>query len=103
MIKLTEDEAIRQKQGHQIKEVCSLPGWKEVVLPLLELKIRSVVVDPRKFTVDAEYLSAQRTAWAYGQAYSDLLGILDQMQEESEALTEKEKGEKVDKLAEAMS
>ena len=102
-IKLSQEEALRQQQGWQVKETCQSQGWLQVVLPLLEGKIKSAVVDPRKFKDEAEYIFAQKTAWAYGQAYSDLLNILDLMQEEAEGLTKKEKGENVDKLAEAMS
>lgn len=60
-------------------------------------------MDPRKFQSDSEYLFAQKTAWAYGQAYSDLLNMIDNKVTEAEYLTEKEQGKHIDKLAEAMS
>lgn len=74
-----------------------------MVLPLLEQTIKQALVDPRKFKSDAEYIYAQKIAWAYGQHASDLLAILDQMQEDAEALVKKENGEVVNKLAESMS
>lgn len=61
------------------------------------------MVDPRSFKDENEYIFAQKTAWAYGQAYSDLLDLLDQMQEEAEALVKKENGEVQNKLREGLS
>lgn len=46
---------------------------------------------------------AQKTAWAYGQAYSELLDMIENRVKEAEFLTEKEQGKHIDKLAEAMS
>ena len=60
-------------------------------------------MDPRKFSSDEEYSFAQKTAWAYGQAYSDLLDQIDAKVTEAEYLTEKEQGKHKDRLAEAMS
>jgi translation initiation factor 2 alpha subunit (eIF-2alpha) len=60
-------------------------------------------VDPRKFQQDTEYLYAQKIAWAYGQAYSDLLELIEAMVDEAEHLTEKEQGKVKNTLAEAMS
>lgn len=73
------------------------------MLPLLESRIKSAVVDPRKFKTDEEYIYAQKIAWAYGQSYSDLLAILDQMQEDAEQLVLKEKGEIPNKLRDGLS
>ncbi len=61
------------------------------------------MVDPRKFQQESEYIFAQKTAWAYGQAYSDLLDWIDKLASEADYLTEKEQGKIVDKLAESMS
>lgn len=61
------------------------------------------MVDPRKFSSESEYVFAQKTAWAYGQAYSELLDMIDNKVTEAEFLTEKEQGKHTDKLAEAMS
>lgn len=72
-------------------------------MPLLEQTIKQALVDPRRFKNDEEYTYAQKVAWAYGQHASDLLAILEQMQEDAEALVKKEKGESVNKLAESMS
>lgn len=59
-------------------------------------------MDPRKFQSEREYLFAQKTAWAYGQAYSDLLDMIDNKVKEAEFLTEKEQGKHIDKLREEM-
>ncbi len=69
----------------------------------MEQQIRSSVVDPRKFEKEAEYVHAQKTAWAYGQAYSDLLDRIENMVAEAEFLAEKQQGKLKDKLAESMS
>ena len=61
------------------------------------------MVDPRKFKSDEEYLFAQKIAWASGQAYSELLDMIENKVSEAEYLTEKEQGKHPDKLAEAMS
>lgn len=61
------------------------------------------MVDPRKFKSDEEYLFAQKIAWATGQAYSELLDLIENRVKEAEFLTEKEQGKHIDKLAEAMS
>lgn len=61
------------------------------------------MVDPRKFNSDQEYLFAQKTAWATGQAYSELLDLIENSVKEAEFLTEKEQGKHIDKLSEAMS
>lgn len=61
------------------------------------------MVDPRKFQLEQEYNFAAKTAWAYGQAYTDLLDQIDNKVKEAEFLTEKEQGKHPDKLAEAMS
>lgn len=74
-----------------------------MLFPHLEQAIKSAVVDPRKFPSDAEYAYAQKIAWAYGQAYSDLLELIDNKVQEAEFLTEKEQGKIVNILAEAMS
>jgi len=67
------------------------------------LRIKSAVVDPRTFKSDEEYLFAQKVAWATGQAYSELLDMIENRVKEAEFLTEKEQGKHVDRLAEAMS
>ncbi len=69
----------------------------------MEQAIKSAVVDPRKFKSDNEYLFAQKIAWASGQAYSELLDLIENKVKEAEFLTEKEQGKHIDKLAEAMS
>lgn len=69
----------------------------------MELQIKSAVVDPRKFNSDEEYLFAQKIAWATGQAYNELLDMIENKVKEAEFLTEKEQGKHIDKLAEAMS
>lgn len=69
----------------------------------MESQIKSAVVDPRKFKSDEEYLFAQKVAWAAGQAYSELLDVIENKVKEAEFLTEKEQGKHPDKLAEAMS
>lgn len=74
-----------------------------MLFPLLEFRIKQAVVDPRSCSSDQDYLFKQKTAWAYGQAYSDLLNIIDQKVTDSEFLTEKEQGKHPDKLREAMS
>ena len=74
-----------------------------MLFPILEAQIRASVVDPRKFKLDEEYLFAQKVAWASGQAYSELLDLIDNKVREAEFLTEKEQGKHKDKLAEAMS
>ena len=62
-----------------------------------------MVVDPRKYQSDNDYLYAQKIAWAYGQFASDLLEWIDTKVKESEFLTEKEQGKHEDKLREEMS
>jgi hypothetical protein len=69
----------------------------------LEAQIKMSVVDPRKFKSDEEYLYAQKIAWATGQAYSDLLDLIENRVSDAAFLTEKEQGKHIDKLAEAMS
>lgn len=80
-----------------------MEGWTKVLWPILESQIKSAVVDPRKFSNDSDYLFAQKIAWATGQAYSELLDMIDNKVKEAEFLTEKEQGKHIDKLAEAMS
>ena len=74
-----------------------------MLLPLLQSQIQSALVDPRKFQSEADYLFAQKTAWAYGQHASDILDLIDNKVSEAVFLTEKEQGKHIDKLAEAMS
>lgn len=71
--------------------------------PRLELAARSSVVDPRKFSSDADYLYAQKTAWASANAANEILTAIEQDIETAEQLTKKERGELVDKLREAVS
>lgn len=56
------------------------------------------MVDPRKFKSDEEYLYAQKIAWAYGQAFTDLLNLIDNKVTEAQFLTEKEQGKLEDKM-----
>lgn len=70
--------------------------------PFLEDKINHSWVDPRKTTSDEDLLFQYKTAWAFAQAADGVLGFVDQMIEESEGLTKKEKGEVVNKLKESM-
>ena len=102
-VKLTPEEALRQQEGFRLKELCQTEGWGKVLFPILESQIRSAVVDPRKFQSESEYVFAQKTAWAHGQAYSELLDMIENKVKEAEFLTEKEQGKHVDKLQEAMS
>jgi hypothetical protein len=59
-------------------------------------------VDPRQFKSDQEYNFAQKVAWGYGQAFTDLLDLIDSKVTDSEFLTEKEQGKHPDKLREEM-
>lgn len=101
-VQLTREEKLRQEQGRQVKEMCQTEGWRKVIFPILEAQVKSAVVDPRKFKSDEEYLYAQKIAWAYGQAYSDLLIQIDAKAADCEYLTEKEEGKIKDKLREAI-
>jgi hypothetical protein len=78
-------------------------GWKEILRPWLEDKIHNSWVDPRSFKNDEEYLYAVKTAWAFANAGEQILSFIERMVEEAEELTKKEKGEKKDKLREALS
>lgn len=100
---LSEEEKQALKEGSQVSEVLRTTGWREVIQPLLESYANKVVVDPRKFKSDEEYLYAQKTAWAYGQFAADLLGLLEQKQQETEVLIKKERDEVKDKLKEGLS
>lgn len=60
------------------------------------------MVDPRQFKSEAEYVFAQKTAWAYGQAFTDLLNMIDAKVTDATYLTEKEQGKHPDKLREEM-
>src|SRR3954471_9630934 len=102
-VKLTPEELARQQEGRRLKELCQQEGWVKVLFPLLEAQIRNSVVDPRSCKDEAEYVFKQKTAWAYGQAYSDLLTQIDSKVTDSEYLTDKEQGKIKDILAEAMS
>lgn len=73
-----------------------------MLLSYLESKIKSAVVDPRQFKTDEEYIYAQKIAWAYGQAFTDLLNMIDAKVTDSEFLTEKQQGKHVDKLRESI-
>lgn len=101
-VKLTQEESLRQEEGHRLKELCQMEGWTKVIFPYLELAIKSAVVDPRKFQSESEYVYAQKTAWAYGQAFSDLLDMIDNKVKDAEFLTEKEQGKHKDRLREEM-
>ena len=101
-VKLTQEEELQVQEGHRLKELCQQEGWVKVLFPHLEQAIKSAVVDPRKFQSDSEYNFAQKTAWAYGQAYSDLLDMIDKKVSEAEYLVEKEQGKHPNKLREEM-
>ena len=103
MTPLNEEEKQALKEGSLVSEVLRTSGWREVIQPLLESYANKVVVDPRKFKSDEEYLYAQKTAWAYGQFASDLLMLLEQKKLEAEQLDKKQKGEVKDKLKEGLS
>lgn len=74
-----------------------------MLYPILESAIKSSVVDPRSCKSDEEYLFKQKVAWAFGQAYSDLLNTIDMKVTDAQFLTEKEQGKHIDKLKESMS
>jgi len=44
-----------------------------------------------------------KTAWAFARASEEIISFTQQMVEEAEAITKKEKGETKDKLREALS
>ena len=44
-----------------------------------------------------------KTAWAWASAGEEILAFVEQMVEEAEALTKKEKGLNIDKLRESLS
>ena len=60
-------------------------------------------MDPRSFKDDNEYAYAMKTAWAWASAGEEILAFVEQMVEEAEALTKKEKGLNIDKLRESLS
>lgn len=102
-MKLNKEEEQALKEGSLVTEVLRTDGWREVIQPLLESYANKVVVDPRKFKSDEEYLYAQKTAWAYGQFAVDLLVLLEQKKLEAEELTKKQQDENADKLREGIS
>ena len=102
-IKLTKEESQAQRQGWQVKEMVDSKGWQEVLLPFLEDKIHNSWVDPRQFKDDKEYAFANKTAWAWAQATQGIIDFIQKTQEESEALTRKEKGEVKNVLRESLS
>jgi len=101
-IELTKEELIRQKQGYLVKETVQTKGWQEVLKPWLESKIHNSWVSPVKFKNDKEYSYANRTAWAFAEASQQVLSLMDNMVEEAEAMSKKEKGLVKDKLKEAL-
>lgn len=74
-----------------------------MLLPYLDLQVRSAIVDPRKFKNDEEYAYAQKVAWAKGQFVTELLGWIDMKVTEAEMLSEKEQGKTLDKVRASLS
>lgn len=73
-----------------------------MVKPYLENKINHSWVDPRGKD-DGELLYEYKLGWAFAQASSEILLLVEKMVEEAEAITKKEKGENEDKLRKAVS
>lgn len=73
-------------------------GFKRVLRPWLESKIKHSWLDPRKIKDTEGFWYEYVVAWGFSQASDEILKFVDQMVEEAEALEKKEKGE-VDNFA----
>ena len=102
MNKLSQAEKELQEQGFQVKEMAQSKGWSQVLKPFLESKISHSWVEPTGKD-DMSLLRDYKLAWAFAKAASEILELVERLQEEAEMLTKKEKGETVDKLREAIS
>lgn len=77
-------------------------GWSEVVKPYLESKIKNMWVEPTGKD-DEKLLYEYKLAWAFAKAASEILELIEKLQNESEMITKKERGELKDKLREGVS
>ena len=102
-IKLSPEESKVQQQGQWVQELTQMPGWKEVLRPWLEDKIRHAWVDPRKVKSDQDLLYEYKVAWAFARASEEILQFVEKVIDEASHLTKKEKGEITDPLREAVS
>lgn len=60
-------------------------------------------MDPRSASSNEDLLYRYTVAWGFAQAAQQIVDYADALVEQSEELTKKEKGSRVDKLAESMS
>lgn len=74
-----------------------------MVKPWLEDKIKHSWVDPRSFSDDGEFTRAYNVAWGFAQAAEQILGFIQGLEEQAEALTKKEQGGEEDKLRKGVS
>ena len=103
MAKLSQEEVQLQSQGRQLKEMSQSQGWAEVLEPWLRNKISHSWVDPRSFKSQDDFVRAYNVSWGFAQSAQEILSFVENMVEQSEGLTKKEKDEVIDKLRESIS
>jgi hypothetical protein len=65
-------------------------------------KINHSWVDPKQFKKDEDFMRAYNVAWAFAEASQQILQFVDNMIEEAESLTKKERGELKNKWKEML-
>ncbi len=76
-----------------VQELVQHPGWRQVVKPFLEEKIKNSWLDPRKASSKEDFWYQYVTAWGLAQACDELVKEIDQMIETGKFLERKRKGE----------
>lgn len=83
-----------------MEQLANQQGWREVLLPWLENKIKNSWPDPREFKNNEGFLYAYNVMRGFAQAANEILDFVKQMQNQASYLRKKEKGEIKDKFRE---
>lgn len=93
MAKLTKEEQEALDQANQVWAMAETKGWKEVVLPLLQLKAQNSWKDPREVKDLSKFFYDYNIAWSMAQAAKELVSFVEGQIEMAKQLEKKAKGE----------
>ena len=89
---LSPEEQESLKQARLVRRMAQTKGFREILRPWLESKIKHSWLDPRKIKSLEDFHYEYVVAWGFSQAADEILKFVDNNQQEAEHLEKKEEG-----------
>ena len=94
---LSKEEAEVLKDLDKLAQLRESEGYKDLLLPFLQAKVKNSWVDPRKVTDREQFFYEYATAWGWAQSAQELMDWIEERYKERNRLRDKADGKEIEK------